>query len=76
MNEHTHNMYDYITTQPLISNRRLSDKLWLSTIGTIHKNIIFSIVLRKNIYELKSGSNPRPLNHEADTQLTELFGQV
>ena len=76
MNEHTHNMYEYIVTQPFISNQRLSDKIWLSSIGTIHENTIFDISSRKNIFELNPGSNPRPLDHEANTQPTELFGQV
>ena len=76
MNEHTHNMYEYIETQLFISNQRLSAKIWLSSIGTIHGNIIFGIFLRKNIFELNPGSNPRPLDHEADTHPTELFGQV
>ena len=67
-------MYEYIVTQPSISNQKLSDKIWLSSIGTIHENIIFGIFSRKNI--LNPGSNPRPLEHEADTQPTELFGQV
>ena len=70
MNEHTHNMYEYIVTQRYISNQRVSDKIWLSSIGTIHENIIFCIFSRKTIFELN------PLDHEADTQPTELFGQV
>ena len=60
---------------PFISNQT-SDNIWLCTIDTIHENIISSIFSRKNIYELNPGSNPRPLDHEADTQLTELFGQM
>ena len=76
MNEHAHNMYEYIVTQLFISNQRLLDKIWLSFIGTIHENIIFGIFSRKIIFELNPGSNPRPLDHEADTQPTELFDQV
>ena len=69
-------MYEYIMNQTFISNQILSDKIWLSTKGTIHDNIISWIFSRKNIFELNPGSNTRPLGHEADTQLTELFGQV
>ena len=76
MNEHTHNMYEYIMNQSFISNQRLSDKIGLYTIGTIYENIISGIFSRKNIFELNPGSNPRSLGHEADTQLTELFGKV
>ena len=76
MNEHTHTMYEYIMIHPLISNQRHSDKIWLCTIGTIHENIISCIFSRENIFELHPGSNPRPLDHEADTQPAELFGQV
>ena len=58
MNEHTHNMYEYIMIQPLISNQRLSDKIWLCTIGIIHENIVSGFFSRKNIFELNTGSNP------------------
>ena len=50
MNEHTHNIYEYIVTQPFISNQRLSDKIWLSSIGTKYENIIFGIFSRKIIF--------------------------
>ena len=76
MNEYTHNMYGHVVTQPFISNQRLSDKMWLSSIGTIDENIVFGIFSRKNVFELNPGSNPRSLDHEADTQPTELFSQV
>ena len=75
--EWTYTYYVWVQCDTTIYiNIRLSVKIWLSSIGTIHENIIFGIFSRKIIFELNPGSNPRPLDHEADTQPTELFGQV
>ena len=75
--EWTYKQYVWVHYDPaIISNQRLSDKIWLFPIGTIIENIISDIFWGKNIFELKPGSNPRSLDHEADTRLTELFGLV
>ena len=44
MNEHLHNMYEYIMTKPFTKkNQGLSDKIWFSTVRTIYEKIISSI---------------------------------
>ena len=75
--EWTYKQYVGVHYDPaIISNQRLSDKIWLFPIGTIIENIISDIFWGKNIFDLNQGSNPRSLDHEADTRLTELFGLV